>query len=114
MKVPPEHEVKLLARLELVLRGFLSPVVPHGRAVRFCTKALPTKEGNMATKTLAPIFPPEGHNPPPHFGGTAEQRAVNEATHRYFAGEDPRCMNCDCRPWGRWSGWACDAAQPNT
>ena len=69
----------------------------------------------MATETLAPIFPPEGQNPPPHFGGTAEQRAVNEATHRYLAGDqDPRCMNCDCRPWGRWSGWACDAAQPNT
>lgn len=27
-----------------------------------------------------------------------------------FTGIDGRCMDCDCRPFGRWSPLPCDAA----
>lgn len=57
--------------------------------------------------TLTPILPPDnGGHRPPKFGGSMEQRLVNEASHYYWHPEN-RCANCDCRPWGTWATWGC-------
>lgn len=41
----------------------------------------------------------------------AEVQSVNKETHT-FDYEQDRCMNCDCRPWGVWSVWPCNAEPP--
>ncbi len=48
-------------------------------------------------------------NRPMDFPGTKEQAEANRATH-YFI--DGRCMDCDCRPYGRIAPWPCGANVP--
>jgi hypothetical protein len=40
------------------------------------------------------------------FPGTTAEKAFNYTTHKF----DPifeRCIDCDCRPWGRVASWQC-------
>lgn len=48
-------------------------------------------------------------NAPMRFQGTPEQAAANRRTH-YFV--DGRCMDCDCRPFGRVAEWPCGVEPP--
>ena len=43
---------------------------------------------------------------PQTFPGTEAERAANVASH-WFDPEAGRCMDCDCRPWGRVAEWPC-------
>lgn len=50
-------------------------------------------------------------NRPADFAGTPEEAAANYASH-WFDPEYDRCMNCDCRPWGRIASWPCGTDVP--
>lgn len=43
------------------------------------------------------------------FPGTPEQAAANYDTHQF--GDEGRCWNCDCRPWGLWASWPCNVTE---
>jgi hypothetical protein len=43
---------------------------------------------------------------PMKFAGSESERTANQLSHQYDY-EDCRCINCDCRPWGRIAEWAC-------
>ena len=45
------------------------------------------------------------------FAGSQDERIANRDSHQYDY-EDCRCINCDCRPWGRIAEWACGAKVP--
>ena len=48
---------------------------------------------------------------PAEFPGTAEEKRANRLSHHI----DPmfqRCVECDCRPWGRVAEWPCGAEVP--
>lgn len=48
---------------------------------------------------------------PMKFPGSQEERIANRDSHR-FDYESARCIECDCRPWGRIVEWACGAEVP--
>jgi len=50
-------------------------------------------------------------NAPQEFKGSAEAREANFDSHR-FDREAARCIDCDCRPWGRVCYWPCGAVVP--
>lgn len=45
---------------------------------------------------------------PDSFTGTEEARRANNATHD-IDGNESRCVWCDCRPWGTWYDYQCNA-----
>lgn len=49
------------------------------------------------------------------FQGTLEDKQRNYATHIFddgIYGDDPRCVGCDCRPWGRYAEYPCGTEVP--
>lgn len=48
---------------------------------------------------------------PAEFPGTDEQKEANRRTH-VFDERFMRCLDCDCRPWGRVALWPCGAFVP--
>lgn len=46
---------------------------------------------------------------PARFAGTDAEREANRRTHAFY---EDRCMNCDCRPWGRVAEWPCGVEPP--
>jgi hypothetical protein len=42
------------------------------------------------------------------FTGTDEEAEANFRTH--FFGDEGRCYDCDCRPWGVWAKYPCGGA----
>ena len=48
-------------------------------------------------------------NAPAAFDGTEALKAANRNTHAFY---DGRCMNCDCRPFGRVAEWPCGTEPP--
>lgn len=50
-------------------------------------------------------------NAPVPFAGSDEEKSANYSTH-YFDPEYDRCVNCDCRPWGRIAEYPCGAEVP--
>jgi len=50
-------------------------------------------------------------NMPMKFAGTTAERNANWDSHR-FDSREARCMDCDCRPWGRVAEWACGTNPP--
>jgi hypothetical protein len=48
---------------------------------------------------------------PMKFAGSPEEREANYNSHR-FDTESARCIECDCRPWGRIVEWTCGAEVP--
>lgn len=55
--------------------------------------------------------PLKGSRPVP-FQGTPEEAAANRQTHYFANDEDARCVDCDCRPWGRVASYPCGAVVP--
>lgn len=49
-------------------------------------------------------------NQPKEFAGSEAEARANRATH-YF-GSEGRCVDCDCRPWGRVADYPCGASVP--
>lgn len=48
-------------------------------------------------------------NAPAKFAGSVDEAMVNYGSH-YFV--DGRCMDCDCRPFGRVASWPCGVEPP--
>lgn len=48
-------------------------------------------------------------NAPARFDGTPEEAAANYASHWFV---DGRCLDCDCRPFGRVASWPCGVEPP--
>lgn len=48
---------------------------------------------------------------PAEWPGTEEERVANRGTHRFDAAS-ARCMDCDCRPFGRVADWPCGEDPP--
>jgi hypothetical protein len=48
-------------------------------------------------------------NAPMKFQGTADEAAANYRSHWFV---DGRCMDCDCRPFGRVASWPCGVEPP--
>lgn len=48
-------------------------------------------------------------NAPARFPGTDAEREANRRTHHFYG---DRCMDCDCRPWGRVAEWPCGVEPP--
>lgn len=48
---------------------------------------------------------------PAPWPGTQEEMFANRRTH-WFDPEFERCMDCDCRPWGRIAEWPCGTQVP--
>lgn len=48
---------------------------------------------------------------PARFPGTPEEREANRRTH-WFDPQFDRCVDCDCRPWGRIAEWPCGTRVP--
>lgn len=45
------------------------------------------------------------------FLGTELEAHENWATHNF--GQEDRCVECDCRPWGAWACYPCGNADTN-
>jgi hypothetical protein len=50
-------------------------------------------------------------NMPMLFAGSQDERTANQLSHQYDY-EEARCINCDCRPWGRIAEYPCGAEVP--
>ena len=48
---------------------------------------------------------------PMRFAGSEAERTANQLSHQYDY-EYARCINCDCRPWGRIAEYPCGAEVP--